>query len=173
MATRASTRLPRRNPQKFAVGRHHSAVVAVTPDGVKKRIADTAFVTGAAGPEIAGVLVIDGLHGEHNTALNYVLPYVRSVAFSEGTPAFTPLGRALAPLIERRPDRREDQVVEIEKMPPVIAQFIGYAERFPLLRLRAGSSRGWSLCRRIRLLLRQRESRKSRRQEEYTICHSD
>src|SRR6202034_4077665 len=49
--------------QKLAVRRHHAPAVVMTPDGVQKGIAQASLVRPPCGAEIAGVLMIDRLHG--------------------------------------------------------------------------------------------------------------
>ncbi len=87
----------------------------MAPDGVKKRISDSPAETCPFRAEVPGILVIEGLHREHDAALDQVLPNMRRIAFRQSLPSLTPLAWPIAQLVEGRADPRVNQVIDSNK----------------------------------------------------------
>ena len=80
--------------------------------------------------------MIDGLHWEHDTALNHVLAQVRTISFGKWPPSLAPLTRPVAQLVESRADSSKNHILGIEQMPPIVTELLLYGEALPLRRLR-------------------------------------
>ena len=128
--------------EELAVRGYHAARIVVPPDGVKERVSETAFVAGSGGSKVVGILVIDRLYWKHDTALNRVLPQMRSVTFRIGAPALPPLAWPVPPLIDSRPNSCINKVVDIDEVARIVAQLVVHAQTAPRRRLRSRDSDG-------------------------------